>query len=165
MNMIHATCVVVGGAGVLLRGPSGSGKSDLALRLIDGGAALVADDRVLLARENGRLVGRAPPAIAGLLEVRGLGLVPVTPVPAAEIDLVVDLRPCGAIERLPEPAWCAYLGVRLPLVALEPFHASATAKVRFAATRWAGKGRLAAGEAAGRGGAGNDASGIVTAAN
>ena len=71
--MVHATCVAIGDRAVLLCGPSGSGKSDLALRLIDGGAQLVADDQVVLRAEGGRIVARAPEALAGRMEVRGIG--------------------------------------------------------------------------------------------
>jgi len=74
MLRIHGTCVALSGLGVLLRGPSGSGKSDLALRLIDGGAKLVADDQVELALDAaGRVMARAPATLSGLLEVRGIG--------------------------------------------------------------------------------------------
>ncbi len=130
--MIHATCIAVDGTGVLLRGRSGSGKSDLALRLIDGGALLVADDRVNLSLQNGCVIATSPPQIAGLLEVRGLGIVPVPSVAAATVGLVVDLEPAASIERLPEPAFCAYLGVRLALMRLDPFQPSAAAKMRLA---------------------------------
>lgn len=120
----------------MLRGPSGSGKSDLALRLIDGGAVLVADDQVRLSPgdgdEAGRLVATAPPAIAGLIEVRGLGPMPAPSVASAPVALVVDLKPGEEIERLPGPASCAYLGCRLPLLSLDPFHASAPAALRLA---------------------------------
>src|SRR3546814_14236208 len=72
MQTVHATTVALDGTGVLLRGPAGSGKSDLALRLIDQGARLVADDRTALALEGGRIIARAPETIAGRTEVRGL---------------------------------------------------------------------------------------------
>ena len=88
MLLAHATTVLVDGTGVLLRGPSGSGKSDLALRLIDGGARLVADDQTALAVENGVLVAHPPRSIAGRLEVRGLGIVTVPWAPSAPIGLV-----------------------------------------------------------------------------
>lgn len=136
MGSVHATCVAVDGVGVMLRGPSGSGKSDLALRLIDGGALLVADDRVRLLPGDGvgagRLIARAPNAIAGLLEIRGLGPVPAPSVASAPVGLVVDLKPGGQIERLPDPAFCSYLGFRLPLLALDPLRASAPAALRLA---------------------------------
>ena len=134
--VVHATAVAIGAAGVLLRGPSGSGKSDLALRLIDGGALLVADDQVSLRREGGRLIAgyplAAPARLRGCLEVRGLGLVPVAMAAAAPLDLVIDLQPGVPVERLPAPAIAGYLGVGLPLLRLDPFLASAAAQVRLA---------------------------------
>lgn len=132
MTQIHATAVALAGAGVLLRGASGAGKSDLALRLIDAGARLVADDRVDLAVEAGRLVARPPAALAGRMEVRGLGIVEVSWVAAAPLALVVDLVAPERIERMPLPARAEYLGVSLPLLALAPFEASAPAKLRLA---------------------------------
>ena len=136
MGSVHATCVAVDGVGVMLRGPSGSGKSDLALRLIDGGAVLVSDDQVALSagtgEQAGRVIARPPAAIAGLLEVRGIGLLPVSATASAPVALVVDLKPGGEIERMPEPATCSYLGVRLPLIALDPFRPSAPAALRLA---------------------------------
>jgi HPr kinase/phosphorylase len=135
MTQIHATCVEVEGVGVLLRGPSGSGKSDLALRLIDGGARLVADDRTDLAVEDGRLVATCPPALAGKIEVRGVGIGPVPSVPGIAVGLVVDLVAPEAIERLPDWAPCRIDGIAVSCLALAPFEASAPAKLRLAA-RW-----------------------------
>ena len=136
MENVHASCVAVDGVGVMLRGPSGSGKSDLALRLIDGGAMLVADDWVQLSPgdgdEAGQLTATAPPAIAGLIEVRGLGPLPAPSVASAPVALVVDLKSGEEIERLPDPATCTYLGCRLPLLSLDPFRASAPAALRLA---------------------------------
>jgi HPr kinase/phosphorylase len=133
---VHATCVAIGEAGVLLRGPSGSGKSDLALRLIDAGARLVADDRVTLERVpgagSGALRARAPNAIKGKMEVRGIGICTPPAREFATLALAVDLVASDGVERLPESATCAYLGVTLPLVAIAPFEASAAAKVRLA---------------------------------
>lgn len=106
---IHATCVRLGragrefrapaNAGVLLVGDSGSGKSDLALRLIGKGAQLVSDDRTVLSVERGRLIGRAPERIAGLIELRGVGMVEMQHVASVHIVLVVDLS--GMVKRLP----------------------------------------------------------------
>jgi RNase adaptor protein for sRNA GlmZ degradation len=135
---VHATCVAIAGAAVLLRGGSGAGKSDLALRLIAGGAALVADDQVELSAEEGRLVARAPAAIAGKLEVRGLGIVPVPAEAAAPVALVADLVAADAVERLPEPARETILGIEIARVALAPFEVSAPAKLRLALARAAG---------------------------
>ena len=97
---IHATCVRYRRAGILLIGKSGSGKSDLALRLIALGAKLVADDRTDLTVRNGALIATPPKTIAGLLEIRGLGIVETPNAASARIALVVDLS--GKVERLPE---------------------------------------------------------------
>lgn len=124
----HANAVVVGAAGVLIRGPSGAGKSALARRLVDtataegGFASLVADDRVVLAACNGRLVARVPAAIAGLAELRCRGIVALPHEPAAVVRLVVDILGEGAAERLPEPAalMTEILGVTLPRQPVPP---------------------------------------------
>jgi serine kinase of HPr protein (carbohydrate metabolism regulator) len=133
---IHATCIAFGDTGVLLRGPSGSGKSDLALRLIDGGARLVADDRVCLTRRDGRVVACAPGPLRGLIEVRGLGIVRLGDdrvTPTVPLALVCDLVPEAEVERLPEPAHAVVLGLRVPRLAIAPFETTAPAKVRLAA--------------------------------
>jgi len=132
MIRVHGSSVTVGDDGILLRGPSGSGKSDLALRLIDGGAALVADDQTELTRVGARLRMTAPAALRGLLEVRGLGIVRVPAAAGAFLALVVDLVDGDAVERLPEPRTCTLDGVEVPLLELAPFAASAPAKVRLA---------------------------------
>lgn len=96
MGAIHATCIVLGEAGLLLRGPSGSGKSSLARLLIDGAAVrgrfarLVSDDRVEVAACHGRLVARAVRTIAGRMEARGLGLIAVAYEPAAVVRYLID---------------------------------------------------------------------------
>ena len=130
--LVHGTCVELFGLGVLLRGPSGSGKSDLALRLIDGGARLVADDQVLLTAETGRIRATAPTRITGRIEVRGVGIVQVATIEAAPVALVVDLVAPADVPRLPEPNECRLAGITLPSIALAPFEASAAAKVRLA---------------------------------
>lgn len=132
MHLVHATSVEIGGHAVLIRGPSGSGKSDLALRLIDGGATLVADDQSAVSHDGGRLFVSAPEAIAGLLEVRGLGIVRLSHRGRAPLALVVDLVAAKDVERLPEPSAAQLMGVMVPRVALAPFEASAPAKVRLA---------------------------------
>ncbi|WP_420403294.1 HPr kinase/phosphorylase [Nisaea sp.] len=136
MELVYGTTVAVDGRAVLLRGPSGSGKSDLALRLIAAGAQLVADDQTRLVREAGRLVASAPDTIAGQLEVRGVGIVPVENVRRAPLDLVIDLVPPEQVERYPEAGTCSYLEVSVPLLALTPFEASTPAKVRLALTHF-----------------------------
>lgn len=126
---VHASAAARDGRAVLLRGPSGAGKSDLALRLVAAGCVLVADDRVELRAEAGRLLAGPPAALAGLLEVRGLGIVRLPWAPAA-VTLLVDLVP--AMERLPLPRHEFLGGVRLPVFSVAAFHASAAALVALA---------------------------------
>ncbi len=132
MEQVHASCVAIDGLGVLIRGVPGSGKSDLAARLIDQGGRLVADDRVDLAARDGALVASAPAAIAGLLEVRGIGVLRIPHLTEAAIGLVIDMVGGDDVERVPEPAFCDYMGVAVPLLRLWPFEPSAAAKIRFA---------------------------------
>ncbi len=121
------------GAGVLLCGRPASGKSDLALRLIDSGGVLVADDYTEVEARDGRLFGRPPETIRGLLEVRGIGVVKLDFATDAAIGLMVELVPGGKnIERLPEPASRSIQGVEIPLFRLDPFEISALSKVRLA---------------------------------
>jgi HPr kinase/phosphorylase len=129
--LLHASCVELSGTGVVLLGPSGSGKSDLALRLIDGGARLVADDRVTIERCGERLVARAPEAIAGLIEVRGLGIMRVEHCPSSALGLVVALG-CAPPPRLPERTTYEVLGLALPYLELDSRAPSACAKIRLA---------------------------------
>jgi HPr kinase/phosphorylase len=130
--LVHATTVAIGGRAVLLRGPSGSGKSDLALRLIDAGAQLVSDDQSELRRDRDAILVRAPATIAGLVEVRGIGILQLEPLPVARLALVADLVAPEVVERLPDQMTVDFFGVPIPLVALAPFEASAAAKLRFA---------------------------------
>jgi serine kinase of HPr protein (carbohydrate metabolism regulator) len=130
--LVHATAIAIDGRAVLLRGPSGAGKSDLALRLIDAGARLVADDQVELRRAGGRVLVRAPAAIAGLMEVRGVGILQLEPLREAALAMCVDLVPSTEVERLPEIRCEDVLGLAVPSIALSPFEASAAAKLRFA---------------------------------
>lgn len=130
--LLHATAIAIDGRAVLLRGLSGSGKSDLALRLIDAGARLVADDQSELSRRGEEIIVRAPATIAGLLEVRGIGIVRLDALPEAPVALIVDLVKPDALERLPERQTERILGVALPLIGVAPFEASAAAKLRLA---------------------------------
>ncbi|WP_043643554.1 HPr kinase/phosphorylase [Caenispirillum salinarum] len=135
---MHVTTVAVEGVGVLLRGPSGSGKSDLALRLIDAGATLVSDDYTDLYLRDGVLTAAAPEIIAGLMEVRGVGIVrlcpPTAPPAPVPVALLVDLvHDACAVERLPDPQAEALLPDHpVRRIVLDPFEASAPAKVRLA---------------------------------
>lgn len=149
---MHGTCIAMdgpeGATGVLIRGPSGAGKSDLALRLIDQGARLVADDQCVIERRapagghgpganRGAIVVRPPSAIAGRIEVRGVGIVSLPAAAEAPLGLVVDLVGPEAVERLPANGTTQIMGESVPRLALYPFEASAPAKVR-AALRGAG---------------------------
>ncbi len=132
---IHGTVVAADGLGVLLRGAPGAGKSDLAIRLIAAGAMLVADDQVILEPRGEQLWASAPPPIAGLIEVRGVGLMRQRFVAWARLALVVDLVAPGAVERLPEPETVMLDGVAVPLLRLAPFEASAPVKILIALRR------------------------------
>ena len=117
--------------GVLLVGPSGAGKSDLALRALDHGFRLVADDRVLLWEDSGLLFGRAPDPLRDCLEVRGLGVIKVNALRFCRVAMVVHLE---KPDRLPDRGGDLILGVALPHVVVEPFEASAPAKIGRALT-------------------------------
>jgi len=130
--LVHATAIAIEGNAILLRGPPGAGKSDLALRLIDGGARLVADDQALLRRADNQVFVRAPAEIAGLIEVRGVGILRVDLISEAPIALVADLVPSTQMERIPDNRFEKVLGLAIPLITLAPFEASAPAKLRFA---------------------------------
>lgn len=142
-SQIHATCVVLDAGAVLLRGPSGSGKSDLALRLIDKGAKLVADDRVDLRPEGGRVVARAPSPLHGLIEVRGIGIVRLPSVLDAPVALIVDLVGRDEVERLPADQDETLLGVPVPRLAFDPFDGSAPLKIMLALRQVAARGLTA----------------------
>ena len=128
---LHATCVARGGRAALLLGRSGSGKSDLALRLLDHGFTLVSDDRTLVRREGGLLIASAPPSIRGKIEVRGLGIIEIPsqddgPVAlAVELDVDIPRLPDDSRERL-------FLGIAIPLIAVDATTPSAAAKVALA---------------------------------
>jgi len=129
---LHSTCVAVGSHGVLLMGESGAGKSDLALRLIDRGAKLVADDQVELTRKGNKVVANAPKRISGLLEVREVGLFKVRPKRNVRILLAVHLVGQEWIERLPYPQMYECLGVSIPRLHLSAFELSAAIKLEMA---------------------------------
>jgi serine kinase of HPr protein (carbohydrate metabolism regulator) len=127
---IHASCVAIGGRGVLIAGASGRGKSDLALRLIDRGARLVSDDYTLLRVEGGRLVASAPCNIAGKIEVRGVGIAEMEALDEAPVCLFVNLD--RQAERLPEAQAVALLRQNVPSLGLDALEGSAAIKVEMA---------------------------------
>ena len=126
---LHASCVAFGETAILLRGPSGSGKSDLALRLIERGAQLVADDRVDLRRDAARLRAGPPENLAGLLEIRGVGIVRLPHRAGIAVGLLVDLVAPAVVERLPSPATETILAIPVRRLALDAFAASTPAKI------------------------------------
>lgn len=131
MNNIHASCVAYYNQGVLIYGKSGLGKSDLCLRMImDKGAKLVADDRVDIYVKNGVLKGRVVDTIAGLLEVRGVGLARFEHQKSVRLKLAVELvRDTSEIERLPNADFFEYEGVKIRKIKLCAFEASAVDKI------------------------------------
>ena len=131
---LHATCVAIDGRAVLVCGRSGSGKSDLALRLIDRGARLVADDATLVTRDGDGLSARSPDTIRDRMEVRGLGIVTVEALAEAPVVLLVDLD--TPAERLPAPDERRHVaGVAVPVLRLDATAASAPIKIEWALRR------------------------------
>ena len=146
---VHASCVEFAGAAVLLRGASGAGKSDLALRLIDGPqgsaglvgpARLVGDDQVCLVRQGDVILASAPATTSGKLEIRGLGIVEMAATPQARLALVVDLSDHETIPRMPEAdaMQVTILGVTVARIMVDPAAASAPARIRAALAHFHG---------------------------
>jgi len=131
---LHASCVARDGSAVLIAGPSGSGKSDLALRLMDRGFVLVSDDRTIIRKEGNRLVASAPATIKGKLEVRGIGIVEMDSVSDVPVALVIELT--SDIQRLPDDSReRLMLGISVPLISVDAMTASAASKVALALDR------------------------------
>jgi serine kinase of HPr protein (carbohydrate metabolism regulator) len=142
---LHASCVALGDDGVLILGAPGAGKSDLVLRLIDQPgfgtgdalirAKLVSDDQTIIERRGDALYAASPKPIAGLLEIRGQGIVAIDHVPEVRLALVVRLMPAKEIERLPESTHInRFAGVTLPEIAIDPIAITAPARIRAALT-------------------------------
>ena len=131
---VHASAVASGGRAVLIGGPSGSGKSDLALRLLDRGFTLVSDDQTIVVRDGERLLASPPPTLAGKLEIRGIGIVDMDHIAGVPIGLFVELT--SDIQRLPDDNRERLLvGLPVPLISIDAMSASAPAKVALALDR------------------------------
>jgi serine kinase of HPr protein (carbohydrate metabolism regulator) len=131
---LHASTVALEGRAVMICGPSGSGKSDLALRLLDRGFTLVSDDQTIVRKDNGRVLASAPPTIRGKLEIRGVGIVDMESVDDIPLALVVELT--SDIQRLPDDSReRLVLDVNLPLISVDALTASAPSKVAVALDR------------------------------
>ena len=136
MTLVHGTCVKINEIGVLIQGPSSSGKSDLALRLIDRGAHLVADDQTLLIERMGKIIASSPPTIAGILEVRGIGIISMKAISEAQIGLIIDLVEQSYVPRIPYSETKILLttspNIHIPVYHLNAFEGSTPHKVHLA---------------------------------
>jgi len=131
---LHASTVALNGRAVLIMGPSGSGKSDLALRLIDRGFTLVSDDQTIVKKEGNKLLASAPSNIRGKLEIRGVGIVDMEMTDNAPIALAVELN--SDITRMPDDSReRPMLGIGIPLISVDAMTASAASKVALALDR------------------------------
>jgi serine kinase of HPr protein (carbohydrate metabolism regulator) len=132
---LHASAVAIDGRAVLIAGISGSGKSDLALRLIDRGFTLVSDDQTIVQKRGDRLFASSPATIRGKLEIRGLGIVPMPVVEDLPVALIAELT--SDIQRLPDDSRERVIcGLAIPLISVDALTASAPSKVALALDRF-----------------------------
>ena len=129
LKRIHSTSVVIDDNGVLILGDSGSGKSDLALRLIDSGATLISDDISICRKNSNNIYLYCPPEIKGLLEVREIGIITVPFVERIKLRLVVNLK-SNNNERFPKDSFFRILGIKIPIINIEGKNSSAVAKIK-----------------------------------
>ena len=129
LKRIHSTSVVIDDNGVLILGDSGSGKSDLALRLIDNGATLISDDISICRKNSNNIYLYCPPEIRGLLEVREIGIITVPFVERIKLRLVVNLKSINN-ERFPKDNYLKILGIKIPLINIDGKNSSAVAKIK-----------------------------------
>ena len=126
---MHSSSVVIDDNGVLILGDSGSGKSDLALRLIDNGATLISDDISICRKNLNNIYLYCPPEIKGLLEVREIGIITVPFVERIKLRLVVNLK-SNNNERFPKDSSFRILGIKIPIINIEGKNSSAVAKIK-----------------------------------
>ncbi len=129
LKRMHSSSVVIDDNGVLILGDSGSGKSDLALRLIDNGATLISDDISICRKNSNNIYLHCPPEIKGLLEVREIGIITVPFVERIKLRLVVNLKSKNN-ERFPKDNSFRILGIKIPLISIEGKNSSAVAKIK-----------------------------------
>ena len=129
LKRIHSTSVVIDDNGVLILGDSGSGKSDLALRLIDNGATLISDDISICRKNSNNIYLYCPPEIKGLLEVREIGIITVPFVERIKLRLVVNLK-SNNNERSTKDNYITILGIKIPIINIEGKNSSAVAKIK-----------------------------------
>ena len=131
---LHASTVALDGRAVVIVGPSGSGKSDLALRLLDRGFVLVSDDRTIVRKAGDKVIAAAPDTIRGKLEIRGVGIVDMPSVDDMPVALLVELT--SDITRLPDDSRVRnIMGIGIPLISVDAMTASAPSKVAVALDR------------------------------
>lgn len=133
----HATAIEWENVGILIRGAPGSGKTELALKLIGAGATLIADDQVILNNEENKMMASCPPQLTGLMEIKAIGIVEMNHKVETTVGLVIDL--VDNEEAVPEPEVAEILGIHLPLLRLNPFYLASTQKVRLAVNLIRGK--------------------------
>ena len=129
LKRIHSSSIVIDDNGVLILGDSGSGKSDLALRLIDNGATLISDDISICRKNSNNIYLYCPPEIKGLLEVREIGIITVPFVERIKLRLVVNLK-SNNNERFPKDSSYRILGIKIPIINIEGKNSSAVAKIK-----------------------------------
>ena len=130
-KQIHGTSLQYKQKGLLFLGESGSGKSDLALRLIDKGAYLIADDQTILTLKNNKIILTCPTEIKSKLEIRGIGIIDIPSIEEHQLDIVFQLKSFREIERFPKESWIMLLDQKTPYYEIDPFELSVNAKINF----------------------------------
>lgn len=130
MTLEHGSCIKYQDKGILILGPSGSGKSDLALRLIDDGGVLISDDYVEIEYKDGAIIANTAPNIGGMIEVRGIGLIKLDYLKSSPLHLVLDLVQMKEIDRIPEKQFYRVMDCEVLRVKFDAFSASAVAKIK-----------------------------------